>query len=903
MKKIIFIVLFFISAIGFATHNRAGEISYERVDPKTQVIGGVSVPLFRYKITIITYTDDGPQIADRCADTVFFGDGQSGVAPRTNVGLTNCACSPSCGIIIVSDVNYRVKKNIYVLYHTYAGAGSYKIQMNDPNRNAGVYNIPNSDQQPFYLEALLVISNFSGANTSPEFYNAPIDRACNKQCFYHNPAAYDVDGDSLSFEITTSRGFNGQTVPGYFFPDAGPNGNYGINATTGLLSWCSPQLNGQYNVAFLVKEWRKNTSGFYQLIGYVLRDMQVIVVQCANNQPPVVTVPADTCVEAGTFISKILEVTDRPTTLPINNVTITGAGGAFTSLSPNAVFTSSTFNITPYIVKFSWQTSCDHIRKQPYQTVFKAQDQGPTSPLVSFSTYNVRVIPPAVKNVSATPIGSTIKITWVKPNCDPAANPIVGYKIYRKNDCTTFTYSPCSPGVDPATGYSQIDQTSSATFSLSDDNNGNGLVVGQNYSYLVVAIYRDGSESYASSPVCAKLKRDIPIILNADVRATSTNTGQIFVRWSKPLTNLGNLDTNSFIGPYQYVLKHRLGRSGNFNAIQTITSPYFLNLDTTFLHTNINTVDSTAFYTVSFIAGTATVGSAPLASSVYLKAIPGDRQISLSWQSSTPWNNYKYTIQRLSPGSSSYSTIATTTVNSYTDANGVVNKYGYCYKVLSEGRYSDPTISKPLLNFSQEVCAVAKDLIPPCTPTLSIDADCPKGYVTIKWNNVRNICSDDVLSYVLFYKSLVADKYTKGDTIANTNFSRTIDDTLLIPGCYAIQSVDSSGNASVLSPDFCIDNCPEFELPNIFSPNDDKVNDFYKAIKVRRIKEINLVIFDRWGNLVYKTSDPYFQWDGTSLQTKNIVSEGTFFYFCDVFESRLTGIRTRTIKGYLQMVR
>jgi gliding motility-associated-like protein len=207
------------------------------------------------------------------------------------------------------------------------------------------------------------------------------------------------------------------------------------------------------------------------------------------------------------------------------------------------------------------------------------------------------------------------------------------------------------------------------------------------------------------------------------------------------------------------------------------------------------------------------------------------------------------------------------------------------------------------LNFSQEVCAVAKDLIPPCTPTLSIDADCPKGYVTIKWNNVRNICSDDVLSYVLFYKSLVADKYTKGDTIANTNFSRTIDDTLLIPGCYAIQSVDSSGNASVLSPDFCIDNCPEFELPNIFSPNDDKVNDFYKAIKVRRIKEINLVIFDRWGNLVYKTSDPYFQWDGTSLQTKNIVSEGTFFYFCDVFESRLTGIRTRTIKGYLQMVR
>lgn len=48
----------------------------------------------------------------------------------------------------------------------------------------------------------------------------------------------------------------------------------------------------------------KNTSGVYQLIGYVLRDMQVVVDVCPNNDPPSIIVPQDTCVEAGTLIQK-----------------------------------------------------------------------------------------------------------------------------------------------------------------------------------------------------------------------------------------------------------------------------------------------------------------------------------------------------------------------------------------------------------------------------------------------------------------------------------------------------------------------------------------------------------------------------------------------------------------------
>ncbi|MBA2613220.1 MAG: gliding motility-associated C-terminal domain-containing protein, partial [Bacteroidetes bacterium] len=276
---------------------------------------------------------------------------------------------------------------------------------------------------------------------------------------------------------------------------------------------------------------------------------------------------------------------------------------------------------------------------------------------------------------------------------------------------------------------------------------------------------------------------------------------------------------------------------------------------------------------------------------------------------STPWNNYKYTVFRKDPSATTFTPIATTSLTTYSDTSKIVNSnatrnYVYCYKVLGEGQYSDPTVTKPLLNNSQEKCAKAIDLTAPCTPTLTINADCPTGMVGVTWTNIKPICSDDVIKYILLYKPTIEADYNVVAILSGPSSTVFIVDGLqLISGCYAIQSVDSSNNISVRSPDFCIDNCPIFELPNIVTLNGDGVNDFFKAIRVRQIKEIDLVIFDRWGNLVYKTKDPYFKWDGTSIISNQLVSEGTFFYICDVFEPRLKGVVKRSLKGYMQVVK
>jgi gliding motility-associated-like protein len=905
---ILFLFLFLFGSI-HATHNRAGEIVYKRIAPTFTVVDGFEVPVYIYSITVIVYTDHGPSVADRCADTVYFGDGQRGIAYRINGGTSlGCACQGNvpCGELIINQGNYVVKKNIYTIIHEYPGAGKYLISMADPNRNGGVHNIPNSDQHPFYLESELIISNVSGANSSPVFNCDPIYKACLGKCFYHNPCAFDPDGDSLSYKITTSRGYGGTTVPGYFFPETG-GGSFGIDEITGTVIWCTPQVVAEYNIAFIVEEWRKNSSGTYIRIGTVLRDMQVVVEACPNNDPPTVLLPPDTCVEAGATVIKNFRVSDPNAA---QSVSISGNGGAFSLAAPNKAFLSPTFGASSgYTSVFTWQTSCDQLRQQPYQNYLLVVDYSnvATNPpfvnLSYYAQYNIRVVPPTIKNVSATPQGSSMKITWTGSSCSPASNPLLSYQIYRMDSCVTVSFDPCESGIPANSGFNLIGSTSPSITEFIDDNAGNGLVVGKSYSYLVIANYKDGTKTLASAQVCAKLTRNIPIITKVDVLATDLTNGSVAVAWERPVTDVNNLDTLIFKGPYQFNLRYRAGSSAPISTVFTSSSPYFLGLATNFTHNGLNTIDTRVDYQVEFISGTVTVGNSPLASSVYLKTSPSDRQVALSWEYETPWNNYNYEIWRKAPGSALFEKIATTVSKNYLDKDSVVNGFTYCYKVTSYGDYSDPGILKPLINNSQESCAKAIDNVAPCSPTLSLSADCPEGIVSLSWNDVTNLaCGDDVIKYRLYYKQTAESNYQVIDS-SITNQSFTLDGLELVSGCYAVKSVDSNYNESPMSPDFCIDNCPEFELPNVVTDNKDDVNDFFMAIIVRQIKEIDLKIYDRWGNLVYETKDPYFKWNTVNLYNGAPVSEGTFFYICDVFEPRLKGIVKRNIKGYMQVIR
>ncbi|HQB48734.1 MAG TPA: gliding motility-associated C-terminal domain-containing protein, partial [Bacteroidales bacterium] len=80
-------------------------------------------------------------------------------------------------------------------------------------------------------------------------------------------------------------------------------------------------------------------------------------------------------------------------------------------------------------------------------------------------------------------------------------------------------------------------------------------------------------------------------------------------------------------------------------------------------------------------------------------------------------------------------------------------------------------------------------------------------------------------------------------------------------------------------------------------------NDRFKAFEFTSVERINLIIFNRWGRIVYQTTDPWFQWDGKNQQNNRNCSEGVYFYVCDVFEIQLEGLTKRTIKGSITLLR
>lgn len=913
MWRLLYTFLFlFLSISIFATHNRGGEITYKYIGSP---ISTNPYEKYKYLFTITVYMNDGSNIADRCYDTLSFGDGTSAVVSRSNGPIGNCDCGNiPCGQIICT--GYKV--NTYTVTHSYGAPGVYLVRMYDPMRNNGVLNIPQSGNQVFYIETLLNITdvfNKTYINSSPQFNIAPRDFACKGKCWVFNAGTYDPDGDSLSYELTESRGIDPNTgaigvpISGYAYPNQiGNGGTFSINPANGTVTWCSPNIEGEYNFAFKIYEWR-NINGEWKKLGYVLRDMQILVGSCINNAPVFQNI-SDTCIVASTT-----PVTINKTIVAIDpdgdNMEMEATGSPFAVANPTANFsaTPGTGTITGY---FSWAIECQHIKKDPYIAVFRVADKKNSTDCFSETTlstyglFNIYILAPPPKNLTDNPVGTSIILNWNHSDCaSNSRNPVVEYWVYRKDSCDIKTPSYCESGVPASWGYTYIGKTLYPVTTFTDSNNGAGLVHGVNYSYIVIAVHKDDSKSLASNVVCQQLKYDTPIILNVDVQSTSTNSGDIYVRWMNPIAGSNGVDTVFYPPPYSLKVYEKIYPSGTYIAIANFSYSNFASMPSTLSinSTTLNTQSNQYEYKIEFYSNNNLFTTSRPATSVFLNTIPNDRKIELIWNYTAPWKNFKHYIFRKDPSGSVFNLIDSTITNYYKDTI-LVNRQTYCYKVQTKGAYSDPTIPNPLINHSQEKCDSPVDKTPPCASSLNIKSDCNNSRVELNWNKPNQQCNDDVIKYYLYYKPTEYDTYILLDSISNLNDTIfTFDNTTSIAGCFAIVFVDSSGNKSFIASDnsSCTDNCPEFELPNVVTFNDDGVNDFFMAIKVKYIKDIDLKIYNRWGQLLYETTDPYFKWDGKVKQTGLRCSDGTYFYICIVNEIRVKGIIPRKLKGYFQV--
>jgi gliding motility-associated-like protein len=64
-------------------------------------------------------------------------------------------------------------------------------------------------------------------------------------------------------------------------------------------------------------------------------------------------------------------------------------------------------------------------------------------------------------------------------------------------------------------------------------------------------------------------------------------------------------------------------------------------------------------------------------------------------------------------------------------------------------------------------------------------------------------------------------------------------------------------------------------VPNTFTPNGDGLNDTF-GISGEAITEFDIKIYNRWGDLVFETTDASRRWDGT--YNGQLASSGTYVY-------------------------
>ncbi len=97
-------------------------------------------------------------------------------------------------------------------------------------------------------------------------------------------------------------------------------------------------------------------------------------------------------------------------------------------------------------------------------------------------------------------------------------------------------------------------------------------------------------------------------------------------------------------------------------------------------------------------------------------------------------------------------------------------------------------------------------------------------------------------------------KWSTGDSVRQIKTS--------LPGTMWLRVTSENGCSA--TDIFTVENScrTQIHFPNAFSPNGDGINDIYRVGAVN-IERASYRIYDRWGQLIFATSDKYCNWDGT----------------------------------------
>ncbi|MBP6400889.1 MAG: PKD domain-containing protein [Bacteroidia bacterium] len=259
-----------------ASHAMGADITYEYIGPNQYL---VTFSFYRDCTGIPAPSSIDLDITNSCgfpAQSVFMNPLPSSptqISPVCSTEVTTCNGGLYTGI----------EEWIYQATVTLPGpCADWNFSHGESARNSAITTITGAGSDILYVYTQL--NNTAGlVNNSPIFSNRPVPFACVGQRFCLNPGAYDIDGDSLSYQMITPLTAANSTVtylPGYTSTQpvlSSPAAQF--SAVAGDLC-ITPTQTDVTVLAILVNEYRNGV-----LIGQVERDIQLTVNNCNNFLP------------------------------------------------------------------------------------------------------------------------------------------------------------------------------------------------------------------------------------------------------------------------------------------------------------------------------------------------------------------------------------------------------------------------------------------------------------------------------------------------------------------------------------------------------------------------------------------------------------------------------------------
>jgi len=240
-----------------------------------------------------------------------------------------------------------------------------------------------SNLSSIYNYAMLDVCKGAG-NTAAEYTNLPIASAFCNTDFFYNSGVIDANGDSLVFSLESPLGssrtdsaiFNsplhskipisptcltaGVTCPPAYFGSVVLG--FGFNTTNGDMRLTPSNCSEVTSFVIRTDEYKKDTNGVYQLVGFSRRDQYLEMYPSSGNFPP--SIPDMSCQYAcaGQQFSMTINSKDPKPTVGSSDTTFL----AWNNGIPNATFKILDSSAKEKSAQITWTPSRSDIRERPY---------------------------------------------------------------------------------------------------------------------------------------------------------------------------------------------------------------------------------------------------------------------------------------------------------------------------------------------------------------------------------------------------------------------------------------------------------------------------------------------------------------------------------------------------------